>query len=81
MNYIARLRQDGFYYGWVILGIAFGIGFFTAGVNQAFGIFMKPMTDEFGWSRANLSLAVSIFAVVSAIVPPIAGWISDRGWS
>lgn len=78
MGYIARLRRDGFYYGWVILGIAFGIGFFTAGVNQAFGIFMKPMTEEFNWSRANLSLAVSIFAVVSAIVPPIAGWISDR---
>jgi MFS family permease len=66
------------YYGWIVLGVAFGIGFFTAGINQAFGIFVKPMTDDYGWSRADISLAVSIFAVISAMVPPLAGRISDR---
>lgn len=71
-------RPGNVYYGWVVLGIALCIGFFTAGISQAFGIFMTPMTEEFGWSRGNLSLAISIFAVVSAIVPPAAGWISDR---
>lgn len=75
---INTIKGGTFYYGWIVLALAFGIGFFTAGVNQAFGIFVRPMTDEFGWSRANLSLAVSIFAIVSAIVPPIAGWFSDR---
>lgn len=75
---VAALRSGGLYYGWVVLGVAFGIGFFTAGINQAFGIFVKPMTDDYGWSRADISLAVSIFAVVSAMAPPAAGRISDR---
>lgn len=75
---VAALRRGGLYYGWVVLAVAFGIGFFTAGINQAFGIFVQPMTDDYGWSRADISLAVSIFAVVSAMVPPLAGRISDR---
>ncbi len=68
----------GFYYGWIVLGIAFLIGFFSAGINQGFGVFIKPMIDDYGWSRADISLAISIFAIMSAIVPPIAGRISDR---
>jgi MFS family permease len=71
-------KRGGLYYGWVVLGIAYLIMFFTAGVSQAFGVFIKPMTDEFGWDRSTLSLAVSIFAIMSAIVPPVAGRIADR---
>ena len=70
--------RSGLYYGWIVLGIAYLIMFFTAGVSQAFGVFIKPMTDDFGWDRSTLSLAVSIFAIMSAIVPPIAGRIADR---
>ena len=66
------------YYGWVVIGVAYLIMFFTAGVSQAFGIFIKPMTDEFGWDRSTLSLAVSIFAIMSAIIPPVAGRLADR---
>ncbi len=67
-----------FYYGWIVLAIAFLIGFFSAGINQGFGIFIKPMIDDFGWSRADISLSISIFAIMSAIIPPVAGRISDR---
>lgn len=75
---VAFRRGLNFYYGWVVLGIAFLIGFFSAGINQGFGIFIKPMIDDFGWSRADISLAISIFAIMSAIIPPVAGRISDR---
>lgn len=71
-------RRRRLYYGWIILGVAYLIMFFTAGVSQAFGVFIKPMTEDFGWDRSTLSLAVSIFAVMSAIVPPAAGRIADR---
>ncbi|MEZ4522661.1 MAG: MFS transporter, partial [Thermomicrobiales bacterium] len=54
------------------------IGFFSAGINQGFGVFIKPMIDDFGWSRADISLSISIFAIMSAIIPPFAGRISDR---
>lgn len=71
-------RGLNFYYGWIVLAIAFLIGFFSAGINQGFGVFIKPMIDDFGWSRADISLSISIFAIMSAIIPPVAGRISDR---
>ena len=29
----------------------------TAGTQFSFGVFLQPMTEEFGWSRSTLSLA------------------------
>ena len=74
----ARETKSGFYYGWVILFVSYMMMFFTAGLSQAFGVFLKPMTTDFGWDRSSFSLALSIFAIVSAIVPPIAGRLADR---
>lgn len=71
-------QRGALYYGWIVIGVAYLIMFFTAGVSQAFGVFIKPMTDEFGWDRSTLSLAVSIFAIMSAIIPPVAGRLADR---
>lgn len=75
---VAFLRKLNIYYGWIVLAIAFMIGFFSAGINQGFGVFIKPMIDDFGWSRADISLSISIFAIMSAIIPPVAGRVSDR---
>lgn len=69
---------SSFYYGWVILFTSYMLMFFTAGLTQAFGVFLKPMTEDFGWDRSTFALALSIFAVVSAIVPPVAGRMADR---
>jgi predicted MFS family arabinose efflux permease len=71
-------QSGGIYYGWVILFVSYMLMFFTAGLTQAFGVFLVPMTDDFGWDRSAFALALSIFAVVSAIVPPVAGRLADR---
>lgn len=73
-----RRAASGFYYGWVILFVSWTLMFFTAGLSQAFGVFLKPMTEEFGWDRSSFALAMSLFAVVSAVVPPFAGRLADR---
>lgn len=70
--------SGGIYYGWVILFVSYMIMFFTAGLSQAFGVFLVPMTADFGWDRSSFALALSIFAVVSGIVPPVAGRMADR---
>ncbi|HMM43666.1 MAG TPA: MFS transporter, partial [Thermomicrobiales bacterium] len=70
--------MSGFYYGWVILFVSYMLMFFTAGLSQAFGVFLKPMTEDFGWDRSSFALAMSLFAIVSAIVPPFAGRLADR---
>lgn len=50
-----------FDYGWVILTTGFAILFFSGGSRFAFGLMLKPMTDDLGWSRSSLSLAVTTF--------------------
>ena len=41
-------------------------------------VFVVPMTDEFGWSRALFSGAVSLGALFGLLVSPFAGRLIDR---
>ena len=42
------------------------------------GVFMGPMTAEFGWSRAEFSLAFVIQTLVGLIAQPLVGRLVDR---
>lgn len=44
----------------------------------AVGIFFKPLLDEFGWSRAELSLASSVTMLVFAGLSPFLGRLIDH---
>ena len=48
------------------------------GARFAIGLTFKPMVDEFGWSRAELGLAVGLYMVVSAFATFMAGRMADR---
>ena len=65
-------------YKWVILAAGFGVLFISTGSRYAFGLMLKPMTDDLGWSRSMLSLAVTVFMVVSALAMPLVGRLLDR---
>jgi MFS family permease len=43
-----------------------------------FGIFLKPLTAEFGWSRAQVSLAFTVAALTVALCSPYTGRLLDR---
>jgi MFS family permease len=43
-----------------------------------FGIFLKPLTAEFGWSRAEVSLAFTVAALTVAACSPYTGRLLDR---
>jgi MFS family permease len=42
------------------------------------GLFMQPLSDEFGWSRTQVSMGLTIFALVSLPLTPFAGMLVDR---
>ncbi len=67
-------------YSWLILGVGFTILFFSGGSRFAFGLMLKPMSDDLEVSRSTLSLAVAVFMVVSALAMPLVGRLVDR-WS
>jgi sugar phosphate permease len=72
------LRHTNIYYGWfVVIGSALLVFGITGG-QFSFGVFLKPMTEEFGWSRATLSLAFGVTFMISGLLRPVAGYIADR---
>ena len=67
-------------YSWLILAAGFSILFFSGGSRFAFGLMLKPMSEDLEVSRSTLSLAVTMFMVVSALAMPFVGRLVDR-WS
>ena len=68
------------HHSWVILATGFSILFFSGGSRFAFGLMLKPMSEDLDVSRSTLSLAVTTFMVVSALALPFVGRLVDR-WS
>lgn len=67
------------FYGWIIVGVCFLIGVTEAGVFQnILSIFMKPMVQEFGWSRASVTGAVAIGSICGGLISLLVGPILDR---
>ena len=65
-------------YSWVILFTGFTALFFNGGSRSVLGLLLRPMTDDLGWSRATLSLAITVFMVVQALSLPLVGQLVDR---
>ena len=68
------------YQGWWIVVVAAiamstGPGQFAFG---AFGLFIKPLGEEFGWDRAQVSLAATWFTIALAFSIAIIGQFADR---
>ncbi len=72
-------RRLPFFYGWIIVGCTMCSGVVRQVAAVAtLSIFLVPMTDEFGWSRAGISGAVSLGGVLGALVAPFIGPLFDR---
>ena len=65
-------------YSWVILASGFLVLFFGTGSRFAFGLVLKPMSEDLGWSRSTLTLGLTAFMLVSAIALPVVGRLIDR---
>lgn len=68
-----------FFYGWYIVAASFVSNMLTGGIYwQGFQVFFLPLIEEFGWSRASLSLAFSFREMETGIGAPIVGVLVDR---
>lgn len=66
------------YYGWVMVLIAAAVLAAHALTFYSFGVFLKPVTTEFGWERGAFSAALSISMVVAGIFGILSGRLSDK---
>lgn len=67
------------YYGWVIVWITIASAIASAvNVNPTIGVFVKPLTEEFGWSRSVIAGAVAIGTILGGMLALVVGPIIDK---
>ena len=71
-------RWGGVYYGWYIVATVTLMLAVTSGGRFIFGVVLKPVSDEFGWSRTDLATAVTINVIILSILQPIIGLAVSR---
>ena len=75
------MRGSGrvFYGWWIVAACVFCLstspGQFIYG---SLGLFVIPFSAEFGWDRAEISLALTLFTITLAVSMPVLGQIVDR---
>ena len=73
-------RRETFYGWWLLAGsvVAMALG---SGVSfWSFGLYISPLEDEFGWSRAEVSLGFSVSLLIGGLTGPFIGrWIDASG--
>jgi MFS family permease len=66
------------YYGWYVCAATIFIGFVAIGARNSFGVFVVPMSDEFGWNRFIISAAAGLGILMNGVSQPFFGQIFDR---
>jgi MFS family permease len=66
-----------FFYGWVLVAIAFVTMAVGVNARTAFSLLFPAILDEFGWDRGVTAGAFSFGFLVSALVTPFVGRLMD----
>jgi len=75
---LSKLRHSIFYGWWVLLACAVIQFYFGGTFFQGFTALFNPITEEFGWSYALISLASTFRGFEAGIAAPIIGIFVDR---
>lgn len=71
-------RKSGFFYGYVVLGLGFVVLLIMWGLVYSYGVFFKPVSEEFGWTRAVTSGAFSLYTGLHGALYIVTGKLNDR---
>jgi MFS family permease len=74
----SNLQHLPFFYGWVIVAVAFVTMGLGVNARTAFSLLFPPILDEFGWERGMTAGAFAFGFLVSAVLSPCVGRLMDR---
>jgi MFS family permease len=69
---------SGIFWGWYIVGAAFFVLAINYGSRYCFGVFVKPLANDYGWSRSVISLGASLNMFVYSACAVVIGRMVDR---
>lgn len=71
--------SQGIFYGWWLTGVAaFVMVIGTVPIFQGMTAWFVVLEREFGWNRAQLSLAFSLTRAEGTVMGPVAGYLVDK---
>lgn len=70
-------RHMPFFYGWVVVAVAFVSMALGVNARTAFSLLFAPLVNEFGWERATVAGAFSFGFLVSGAASPFLGRLMD----
>jgi len=72
------MRGRRLHYGWIVAAVTFATLLAAAGIRATPGVLMVPLQDEFGWTRASISFAVSVNLLLYGLMGPFSAALVDR---
>src|SRR5436305_7843421 len=63
---------------WFVAGVAFVATVGAAGFRATPGVLINPLRQEFGWSTAEISVAVSVNLILYGLTAPFAAALMER---
>jgi len=63
--------------GWVLLGSALILAL-SLGIRHGFGLFLPPMSAQFGWGREVFAFAIALQNLIWGLAQPFTGALADR---
>ena len=74
----AALARRNIHYAWVMVAVTFFTALVSAGTVGAPGVFIVPLQQEFGWTTAEVSSALSIRFILFGLMAPFAAALLNR---
>jgi MFS family permease len=74
----ARPARHRIHPAWIVLGALTACMMAASGLRAVFGVYIKPMEAEFGWSRGALSGAAAVSLLLLGAAGPLVGRLADR---
>ncbi|MGZ3360306.1 MAG: MFS transporter [Xanthobacteraceae bacterium] len=61
-----------------VLALCFVLSVFGRGLAESFTVFLKPISESFGWDRAQVVSVYSLTALAGGLAAPLIGRLFDR---
>ena len=71
-------NESRFFYGYFVVGASLCIISAMWAAYYAFGVFFKPVLNEFGWTRTMTSGAFSLASIVNGLLAIVMGGLTDK---
>ncbi|MEA2585920.1 MAG: hypothetical protein QOF33_4005, partial [Thermomicrobiales bacterium] len=78
METVPKRNRFSISQGWIVVASVTLILTATSGARFLYGVVLKPVSEQFGWNRADLTVAVLINMLVLSACQPVIGAVVDR---